>query len=732
MGAYLSSPICDKDTIEGSNNHLAFAASSMQGWRMSQEDAHNAILNFDNKTSFFAVYDGHGGAEIALYCSRHFPDFLKQLDSYNEGRLNDALIEGFLKFDSLLLDTNVKEILQALADSKDKNDNDEPIDDQTTDDIVLSTNTNEENNHNEELNIEEAQLLKKEAELPIEELLKRYSNDGKYFPSPVISKNKIQNPLKTDDNDEKIKNLEKLKELRNSETTNEDKITSTSTSIETDQIKSDVITHADEENIPTDDVLDQKIAETTSNGEMSDATEVKPSSSESKTTSKRPRKSTSSDTTTSPSTTVKSKSLTHRLLSDNIDDLEEDEDDFEYEESEDETSGDEADDNEDDDENADDEEEEEEATEEETEEDEDKQAESNKAIEINKLMRKSIMAILNRHTKKRKHNDDSEDDAKQNQNKEQEGNDDDDEEEEEAESSDDANDTELGKMLDMSSDPGSSSGCTAVVTLLRDKQLFVANAGDSRCVVCRNGRAIEMSVDHKPEDPQERTRIEKAGYKVTLDGRVSGGLNLSRAIGDHAYKKTPKLPPEEQAITALPDIRTLTLENQDEFMVIACDGIWNFMSSQDVVDFVRGRLEKQTLSQICEELFMHCLAPNTSGDGTGCDNMTAIIVKFNFNQQSPIDINQGSTVLKSTEHSPWPTMFTSVNNKRSLSSEHVLTEETNDDDNYSKKFKITPENVTTNTATSPSTTTGSFSFNVATTTNNNNNNNNRLNDDQQH
>ncbi|CAF4551158.1 unnamed protein product, partial [Rotaria sp. Silwood1] len=604
MGAYLSSPICDKDTIEGSNNHLAFAASSMQGWRMSQEDAHNAILNFDNKTSFFAVYDGHGGAEIALYCSRHFPDFLKQLDSYKEGRLNDALIEGFLKFDSLLLDTNVKEILQALADSKDKNDNDEPIDDQTTDDIVLSTNTNEENNHNEELNIEEAQLLKKEAELPIEELLKRYSNDGKYFPSPVISKNKIQNPLKTDDNDEKIKNLEKLKELRNSETTNEDKITSSSTSTETDQIKSDVITHADEENIPTDDVLDQKITETTSNGEVSDATEVKPSSSESKTTSKRPRKSTSSDTTTSPSTTVKSKSLTHRLLSDNIDDLEEDEedeDDFEYEESEDETSGDEADDNEDDDENADDEEEEEEATEEETEEDEDKQAESNKAIEINKLMRKSIMAILNRHTKKRKHNDDSEDDAKQNQNKEQEGNDDDDEEEEEAESSDDANDTELGKMLDMSSDPGSSSGCTAVVTLLRDKQLFVANAGDSRCVVCRNGRAIEMSVDHKPEDPQERTRIEKAGYKVTLDGRVSGGLNLSRAIGDHAYKKTPKLPPEEQAITALPDIRTLTLENQDEFMVIACDGIWNFMSSQDVVDFVRGRLEKQTLSQICEE-----------------------------------------------------------------------------------------------------------------------------------
>lgn len=48
-------------------------------------------------------------------------------------------------------------------------------------------------------------------------------------------------------------------------------------------------------------------------------------------------------------------------------------------------------------------------------------------------------------------------------------------------------------MLDMSNDPGSSSGCTAVLALLRDKQLYVANAGDSRCVVCRAGQAVEMS-----------------------------------------------------------------------------------------------------------------------------------------------------------------------------------------------------------------------------------------------
>ena len=67
--------------------------------------------------------------------------------------------------------------------------------------------------------------------------------------------------------------------------------------------------------------------------------------------------------------------------------------------------------------------------------------------------------------------------------------------------------------------------------MIRGKKLYVANAGDSRCVLCRNGKAVEMSFDHKPEDELERKRIEKAGAKITSDGRVNGGLNLSRAIG---------------------------------------------------------------------------------------------------------------------------------------------------------------------------------------------------------
>lgn len=133
----------------------------------------------------------------------------------------------------------------------------------------------------------------------------------------------------------------------------------------------------------------------------------------------------------------------------------------------------------------------------------------------------------------------------------------------------------------------------------------MANAGDSRCVLCRDGQAIELSLDHKPEDAPEMERIVKAGGEVTSDGRVNGGLNLSRALGDHAYKQNMVLPPQEQMISALPDVRHITIDpEKDEFMVLACDGIWNFMTSQNVVQFVRTRLSQnyENISKICEEV----------------------------------------------------------------------------------------------------------------------------------
>lgn len=159
-------------------------------------------------------------------------------------------------------------------------------------------------------------------------------------------------------------------------------------------------------------------------------------------------------------------------------------------------------------------------------------------------------------------------------------------------------------MNNMESGPGKASGCTAVVALMAGRELYVANAGDSRCVVCRAGKVVEMSFDHKPEDDIEFERIRKAGGRVTLDGRVNGGLNLSRAIGDHGYKMNKELTAEEQMISAQPDLKRHTLEPEDEFMVLACDGIWNYMTNEEVVGYVKQRIDagKLTLAQICEEV----------------------------------------------------------------------------------------------------------------------------------
>jgi len=103
-------------------------------------------------------------------------------------------------------------------------------------------------------------------------------------------------------------------------------------------------------------------------------------------------------------------------------------------------------------------------------------------------------------------------------------------------------------------------------------------------------------------------------------------------IGDHAYKQNKSLTLPEQMISPQPDIRTHEIDpEKDSWMILACDGIWNFMSSQEVVDYIQQKIDStptNKLSSICEELFEHCLAPDTMGDGTGCDNMTAVIVKF--------------------------------------------------------------------------------------------------------
>lgn len=189
----------------------------------------------------------------------------------------------------------------------------------------------------------------------------------------------------------------------------------------------------------------------------------------------------------------------------------------------------------------------------------------------------------------------------------------------------------LGTDEDLLANPAQSrdpSGCTAVAALItHDNKIYVANAGDSRSVIGIKGEVKPLSFDHKPTSDTERARISGAGGYIEF-GRVNGNLALSRALGDFEFKKNYSLSPEAQIITANPDITCHEITEEDEFMVIACDGIWDCLSSQQVVDFVRYQVaEGKELTEIGEMMCDHCLAPDTtSGAGIGCDNMTVLIV----------------------------------------------------------------------------------------------------------
>lgn len=189
----------------------------------------------------------------------------------------------------------------------------------------------------------------------------------------------------------------------------------------------------------------------------------------------------------------------------------------------------------------------------------------------------------------------------------------------------------LGTDEDILKDPAfirDPSGCTAVAALVtEDRKIIVANAGDSRSVISIKGEAKPLSYDHKPTNESEKTRIIAAGGYVEY-GRVNGNLALARALGDFEYKKNPKISPEAQIITADPDIVEHDITEEDEFFIIACDGIWDCLTSQQCVDAVRLLVSQgKELSEVGEIIFEHCLAPDTSsGAGIGCDNMTIMII----------------------------------------------------------------------------------------------------------
>uniref|UniRef100_A0A0A8ZJX2 protein-serine/threonine phosphatase n=1 Tax=Arundo donax TaxID=35708 RepID=A0A0A8ZJX2_ARUDO len=102
MGVYLSTPKTDKLSADGGNDRLRFGLSSMQGWRTAMEDAHAALPDLDDCTSFFGIYDGHGGKAVSKFCARHLHKQVLINEASSSGDLSTSVHKAFLRMDEMM------------------------------------------------------------------------------------------------------------------------------------------------------------------------------------------------------------------------------------------------------------------------------------------------------------------------------------------------------------------------------------------------------------------------------------------------------------------------------------------------------------------------------------------------------------------------------------------------------------------------------------------------------
>ncbi|XP_026426240.1 protein kinase and PP2C-like domain-containing protein isoform X1 [Papaver somniferum] len=156
-------------------------------------------------------------------------------------------------------------------------------------------------------------------------------------------------------------------------------------------------------------------------------------------------------------------------------------------------------------------------------------------------------------------------------------------------------------------------GCCANAALIVENKLFVANAGDCRTILCRAGTAFPLTKDHTASCIEERERVIRAGGQVKWqvdNWRVgTAALQVTRSIGDDDLKP---------AVTAEPEIRETTLTSEDEYLVMASDGLWDVVSSEDVISIIRDTVKEPGM---CSKR----LATEAAERGSK-DNITVIVV----------------------------------------------------------------------------------------------------------
>lgn len=185
------------------------------------------------------------------------------------------------------------------------------------------------------------------------------------------------------------------------------------------------------------------------------------------------------------------------------------------------------------------------------------------------------------------------------------------------------------------------SGTTALFTVVHDNTLCIANIGDSRAVLCVNGKAVQPLEDHNPKrNPAEISRVKKAGGRLYKNKRVGHpkfnpkvmNIAVSRAFGDVTFKLDQYTGGKPSGLIATPELHMETLTAEHEFVILACDGVWDMIKNQEAVTLVKELLDGGASEQTAAAMLVQLAYENGS-----TDNITAMVIRLSPTEETTVD-----------------------------------------------------------------------------------------------
>lgn len=165
-------------------------------------------------------------------------------------------------------------------------------------------------------------------------------------------------------------------------------------------------------------------------------------------------------------------------------------------------------------------------------------------------------------------------------------------------------------------------GCTAIILLKRYNTLWCCNIGDCRAIISYDNKVNTLSIDHKPNRPDELYRIQNLGGFVTKDicgtWRVNGNLAISRAIGDLSYFPY---------VVSDPEIITYKINSHNKYILVASDGLWDVLNNSETMNIIKNEVKNNEFqeSNLLMKVICHKLLKVARSNSSN-DNITILLI----------------------------------------------------------------------------------------------------------